>query len=263
MLRQRVWMAIILTIISVLTACAHNGNVGRWDAFESKNSIVGRWEALEPKNGLVNILDIQPDGKIKSSLIVRSYLRYHIEGDKLNLVQDNTSERIEPTMQSDDVIKPVDEGKKSAGKETGEERTESKQDEQAKLSDPGSEPIVYTFVLENDRLTITYDKTGEIMDMQREGTAIAPHSIVGQWSYQYKMGPARQIFGANGINVIRTPMPAGVGMDGSYEVKGDVITVTSLDKQNSQSVHYKLEDGRLVLNDGKKTTTYIRSSEPK
>jgi hypothetical protein len=52
-------------------------------------------------------------------------------------------------------------------------------------------------------------------------------------------------------------------MEGSYEVKGDIITVMSPDKKLSQSVHYKLEDGKLILNEGKRTTTYIRSNEPR
>jgi hypothetical protein len=254
-------MAIILAFLSALTACQHHGNVGRWDALESKNSIVGRWEALEPKNGLVNILAFQADGKSLSSLLVRGYTRYHIEGDKLILVPDNSSEIIEPTMQSDVVMKPVEEGKKTAGKQTGEKQTETKQDEQSKLSDPGIEPIVYTFMLKNDRLTLTNDKTGEAVEMQREGQAIAPDSIVGQWSYQYNMVPARRIFGANGINLNTSPVPAAMGTEGYYEVKGDVLTVTSPDKKNSQSVHFKLENGILVVNDGRKIVHYVRMSE--
>jgi hypothetical protein len=70
-------------------------------------------------------------------------MRYRIEGDKLIRTSDDTSENSKPATQSDAVEKPVDEGKKSADKKTGEEKTEAKQDAQSKAP----EPLVCSFVL--------------------------------------------------------------------------------------------------------------------
>jgi hypothetical protein len=253
MLRQSVWIAIMLVIVSMLTACPHkeiigagdslgpkNGHVERSESLEPKDGIIGRWEALEPKSGLVITLEFRPDGTSRSSVLARIFMRYRIVGDKLIMTQ----------------------ATKSAEKETSTEQTEATQDEQSKLSDNGSEPVIDTFVLENDRLILTLDKTGEVVELQREGQATVPNSIVGSWSFKQQAGETgRQTFYADGTNNIRLPAPGGT--EGSYEVKEDVIKVTSLDKQHSQSVKYKLKDGKLELNDGKKTTTYIRSSEPK
>jgi hypothetical protein len=253
MLRKGVWMAIILAIFSALTACAHikngggaealepkKGIEGRTEAPEQNNSVVGHWEALEPKSGLVSILEFRPDGTSRSSLLVRVNMRYRIEGDKLIMTPEN---------------KPAD-------KEISTNQTEAKQDEQAKILDNGSEPVIDTFVLENDRLKLTLDKTGDFVDLQREGQATVPNSIVGSWSFKLQNGESgREIFYANGTNEIKSPLPGGT--EGSYEVKKDVITVSSLDKQHSQSVKFKLEKGKLELNDGKKITAYIRVSDPK
>jgi hypothetical protein len=251
MLRYSIRIVISLAIFSVLTACAHSEIIGRGETLQPKNGvvtqsktvdpkeinsnalkpkegIVGRWEALEPKSGLVNILDFHPDGKTKSSLLARVYMHYHVEGNKLILVPDN-------------------------GK--------AKQDEQSTSSAQGGEPVVYSFVLENNRLKMTYDKTGEVLDMKRDGPATMPDSIIGHWSYKHESGEtATQVFDANGTNLIKLPMPGGV--EGTYEVKGDAITVTSLDKKHSQTATFKMEEGKLVLNDGKKITRYVRVSEP-
>jgi len=264
MLRKGGWMAIILAIFSVLTACAHiknggsaealepkNGIVGHTEAPEQKNGVVGRWEASEPRSGLVNILEFDPDGKSKSSLLARVYMNYHIEGDKLILIPDNnTSEKSQPTKPDSD--------EKSADKGTGAEQSEAKQDDQAKKP----EPVIYTFVLTKDSLKMTHDASGQVMDMWRDSQATATNSIVGIWSYKHPTGEiAHMIFDANGINTIRAPLPGGV--EGNYAVKGDIITVTSIDKQHSQSGSYKLEDGKLMINDGKKINYYSRLSEPK
>jgi hypothetical protein len=251
MLRYSIRIVISLAIFSVLTACAHSEIIGRGETLQPKNGVVkqsktvdpkednskaqkpkegiiGRWEALEPKSGLVNILDFQQDGKTKSSLLARVYTHYHVEGNKLILVPDS-------------------------GK--------AKQDEKSPSSDQGGEPVVYSFVLEKDRLKMTLDKTGEVLDMKREGPATAPDSIIGHWSYKHESGEtATQIFDANGTNLIKLPMPGGV--EGTYEVKGDVITVTSLDKKHSQTASFKMENGQMVLNDGKKITRYVRIAEP-
>ena len=270
MLRKGVWMAIILAIFSVLTACAHikngggadalepkNGIVGHTGAPEQKNSIVGRWEALEPKSGLVNILEFDPDGKSKSSLLARVYMNYHIEGDKLILIPDNSSEKSQPAK-SDSDEKSADKEIKSDDKGTGAAQSEAKQDDKAKKP----EPVIYTFVLEKDSLKMTHDASGQVMDMWRDKETTATESVVGRWSYKHPTGEtAHMIFEANGINTIRAPMPGGV--ESTYEVKGDTITVMSSDKKHTQSVSYKLENGKMVVNDGKKISHYIRMSDPK
>ncbi len=275
MLRQSVRMAIILAIFSVLTACAHSeilghqeslepksGIVGHQESHEPKNGIVGRWESVEPKSGLVNILEIQPDGKMKSSMLARVYMRYHLEGDKVILIQDNSNATSKPAAESDSAKKPAEKGKPSDDKESGAEQTETKKDEQSKSDNEGTKPVVYTFVLEKDRLKMTHEASGEVMDMRREGQATSPGSIVGHWSYKHPSGEtARMIFDASGGNVIRLPLPGGV--ETNYEVKGDVIIATSLDKQHTQSVTFKLEDGKLVLIDNKKANYYVRDSESK
>ncbi len=264
MLRQSVWIAIIIASLSVLTACPHNKIVGHEAALEPKNSIVGTWESLEPRSGLVNVLEFDPDGKSKSSLIARVYMNYHIEGDKVILIpdNDNSGEKNQPAK-SDADEKSVDKGKKPADKETGTDQTEAKQDDQSKSKKPGSEPVVYTYVLEKDKMKMTHDASGQVMDMWRDDNQTTePDSIVGLWSYKHPTGEiAHMLFDANGTDLIRAPMPGGV--EGTYEIKGDTVTVTSLDKKHTQTATFKLEDGKLVLNDGKKTSSYVRMSEPK
>ncbi len=239
MLRQGIWIAVILAVFSMLTACPHKEVMERGDSHapqgeigahsgspEPQVSLEGRWEALEPRSGPANILEFMVDGKATSLVIARIYSHYSIESDKISLTMDFSPGKGQPEMQ-------------------------------AETNYQGSEPIIYTYELSGDRLMMTNDATGEIMDMQRDDQETASIPIVGHWSYEHSTGmTARMFFNANGVSVSRVPM--STGLESFYEVRGDVLTVRSLDRRQFQSVKYKLEDRQLVLIDGDKITRYDR-----
>lgn len=243
MLRQGIWMAVILVSFSVLTACPHKAVMERGESFapkgeigarsgslEQQDGMLGRWEALEPRTGPVSILEFMLDGTATLSTIARIYSYYSIKGDTISLTMDFTNGKGQPTTQ-------------------------------AEVNVQGNEPVIYTFVLTDDRLMMTKDSTGEVMDMQRDDHETVSDSIVGHWSYKHQNGEtARMIFDANGGNISRVPLPGS--LESYYEVRGDVITVRSLDRRQFQYVKYKLEDRQLVLIDGDKITRYDRVREP-
>lgn len=247
MVRQGVWMVIMVALLSALTACPSKDMTGRGDTLapedgrvkylkplEPQNNFLGRWEAREPRTGPVPLLEFRADGTATSSSIARIYSRYSVEGDKVVLSLDVKQEHSPSPAQAGD--------------------------EQSKAGAPGIEPVVHSFVLANDNLSMTNDMTGEVMDMQRIDPTTASDSIVGHWSYTHSTGvTAQMIFDANGINISKVPLPEG--LEGTYEVRGDLLTVRSLDERQAQTVRFRLEDRLLVVIDDETTTYYDRVND--
>lgn len=251
MLHKAVWSLPVLAIFSILTAC-------------QDKEIVGRWESIENKGGLANILEIQPDGKIKSLLVARIDRRYRIEGKQIILTDLNdTGASSAPAKQPAAAEKPAAKGKKLAksGKKAGAKQENAKPDDKFKLYGQGGEPVNYEFAFENDKLKLTHEESKTVMDMRREGPASVPGSIVGHWTYKHTTGQtAHMIFEPNGILRFNMLLPGGV--ESTYKLKDGTISLFNADMKVTQSASYKMEEGKLVLNDGKSIFHYTRLADP-
>jgi hypothetical protein len=246
-------MVILFLISSVQTSCSKDIN------------IVGYWESVEPKAGWGSILEIRADGKMKSMLVARITKTYRVEGNKLITMNQGVASKTNKPEKRPGAAKKRDAtGIQSAGAMTVAKQKESKKDAESRIMDEWNEPSIYTVVHKRDRLKLTHDKTGEVLDMRREGKEGGePGSIGGKWFFKHSTGKkARIAFDAGGMMHYRLVMPSG--MTANYRVKGNTIVVTSADdKKKSQSASYKLEKGELVLTYGDKTTRYAHlSGEP-
>jgi hypothetical protein len=254
-LRKIVWTVVVVAALgALLSAC-------RYD------EIAGNWESIGQRGGLANILEIRPDRTVKSSLLVRIDREYRIEGDKLTIIivdpedKAGAAESMKPQATTE---KSTAKAKKQpANKKASAKQKKLEKDKRLLSPGEGGEPVIYVLAFDNDRLKLTHEESNQVLDLQREGQAVTPGSIIGHWTFKHQTGQtAHMIFDANGIMHFRMVLPGAT--DNTYEMKGDTITLyNSANKKSVMSATYKLEDGKLVLDDGKGVTHYARVIESK
>ena len=127
-------------------------------------------------------------------------------------------------------------------------------------------PVVYDLEFINDDLKLTHEAANgskEILDLKRKQQPATPGSIVGHWTFRHQTGKtAHMIFNANGSVHFRLMLPFGTDL--TYDLKGDTVLFYkgSTDKP-VMSGTYKLENGKLVLDDSKNILHFSRIDESK
>ena len=251
MFRQVAGITFILAIFSALTACQHN-------------EILGLWETIETQGGIANTLNIKPDGKLRAVLVVRMDRNYRLEGNHIVFQNQNdlnpTDESGKPSTAASKTAakskKLTD--KKTTVKKNGTKQKKSEQDHRYKFYGEDGEPVVYDYALNNDELKLSHDESKTVLDMRREGQATTPGTIYGHWTFKHTTGQtAHMTFQPNSILHFRMVLPGG-GVESEYKIKDDVIILYNAEKKPFQSVSYKVENGMLVLSDGKNIVRYTR-----
>ena len=268
-MRKYVRTVIVLVILSVLTACQHD-------------EIVGRWESDEQNGGLANMMEIQPDGKLRTVLVMRIDRVFRVEGDNLILTLTDynvlprptkppaTGEKSAPDNKKlPDVKKLTDKnsgadqkatlkGSKSEKKD-GKEKEDVKKDRGDKFYGEDGEPVIYAMAFNSDGgLKLRHEESKSGFDMQRVGQASTPGSVIGSWTFKHESGQTGQmVFDPDGIMHFRLPLPGG-GVLTNYKVKDGTITLYNKDMKPIHSASCKLEAGKLVITDKRATTHYSR-----
>ena len=259
-LQKIVWkVAIVAALGMLLSAC-------------KDDEMAGTWETIGQRGGFANILEIRPDRTVKSSLLIRIDREYRIEGNKLTIVRADPEvkgEAKEPVKQPTPTEKPAEKAKKPVDKKASakqkklEQEKKSEQEKQLASPGEGSEPVVYVFKLDNDKLKMTHEESKQDLDLLREGQAATLGSVVGHWTFKHQTGQtAHMVFDANGIVHFRMVLPGAT--ENTYETKGDTLTLyNSESKKPVMTATYKMEDGKLIMDDGKGVIQYVRVIESK
>lgn len=231
--------------------------------------IVGNWESDDQKGGIAHLLEIRSDGTLTSSMLVRIDRDYRTEGDKL-IITANPEDMMgatEPEKQPAATEKPVAKTKKPADKKASAKQNKSEQDKSRLSLDQGNKQVIYMLEFNSDdKLKMTHvgpNEVKEVLDLKREGQAVLPGSIIGHWTFRHQTGKtAHMVFNANGSMHFRMVLPFGTDL--AYEVKDNALMLyKDRNKKPVMSGTYKLEDGKLTVDDGKSITHFVHVDESK